>query len=69
MVMLNIELARTIQQDRNREIEASVRSRRLLTSDPMLPELSVAETASAQADPASTPSPRPVPPAATVASR
>jgi hypothetical protein len=31
--MLNIELARTIQADREREIEADVRSRRLLGID------------------------------------
>jgi hypothetical protein len=67
--MLNIELARTIDQERNREIEASARRRRLIGPDPMLIESTVVAASSAQAGLSSTSSRRPVPPAPSVASR
>jgi hypothetical protein len=69
MVMLNIELARTIDQERNREIEASARRRRLMGPDPMLIESTLATASSAQAGLSSTSSRRPAPPAPSVASR
>jgi hypothetical protein len=67
--MLNIELARTIDQERIREIEASARRHRLVDPDPMLIDSSLVEASSAQAGSTSTPSRRPVPPAPSVASR
>ena len=62
--MLDIELARTIDQERTRQIEAAARRRRLMEADPMLVETTTADASQGQSRTAPTRSTPPAAPAA-----